>query len=390
MSNTRDGKTQLFTEYTESDERKNYALLETLLRSRMKELYGSAKRAYRDTHAKSHAAVRAHIEIFDIDESTIKQKLPDTGLTAAQAEGISIRQGLFARPGRYPVWLRFANGNGTRNPDSAGDTRSMSVKIIGVEGERLVESYKTDNQDIVTQNCDIFFISSIACYFSFLKAIFKSKILLVIWLLFHLGQALALKRITKFAPKSLLTERYWSGSAYSLGKSQQPDTCPDADSRSYPAVVKYSFTPVSPQEPHHELPRTSLDIAKRELPRNYYREELIEQLAKPDAKYCWDLGIQFQTDPDMSIDDITVSWPEDKSPFFTVGRLTVEHQVIDFKQQFDFCENLTFAPWNGLSAHRPVGALNRLRKLVYPLVAAYRHNKIGDDYREPTNLEMND
>ena len=79
-----------------------------------------------------------------------------------------------------------------------------------------------------------------------------------------------------------------------------------------------------------------------------------------------------------------------ESPFFTVGRLTVEHQVLDFKKQFDFCENLTFAPWNGLSAHRPVGALNRLRKLVYPLVAAYRHNKIGDDYREPTNLEMND
>ena len=390
MSNTQEGSKKLFTEYTEAGERKNYSLLETLLRNRMEKLYGNKKRAYRDTHAKSHAAVKAHIEIFDIDEGEIGAKLSSTGLSPSYIEKLSIRQGLLARPGRYPVWLRFANGNGTRNPDSAADTRSMSVKIMGVEGERLLESYETDNQDIITQNCDIFFISSIGYYYSFLKAIFKSKISLIIWLLFHIRQALALKKITSFAPKSLLTERYWSGSAYSLGKSLQPETCPDVASRSYPAVVKYAFTPVSPEDPGHMLPRTPLDIPKKSLPINYYREELIEQLAKPDARFCWDLGIQIQSDTSMSIDDITVSWSEEKSPFISVGRLTVEHQLIDFDEQFDFCENLTFSPWNGLSAHQPVGALNRLRRLVYPLVAAYRHKKIGDDYREPTNLEMKD
>jgi catalase len=154
--------------------------------------------------------------------------------------------------------------------------------------------------------------------------------------------------------------------------------------------VKYAFTPVSPEAPHHELPRTPLSQPKKSLPENYYREELIEQLSKPNAKYCWNLGIQFQTDTEMSIDDITVSWSEQQSPFFTLGRMTVEHQLIDYEKQFNFCEDLTFAPWNGLSVHRPVGALNRLRRFVYPLIASYRHKKDGDDYREPTNLEMND
>ena len=69
---------------------------------------------------------------------------------------------------------------------------------------------------------------------------------------------------------------------------------------------------------------------------------------------------------------------------FTVGRLRVQHQEINFTQQCDFCENLQFAPWNGLSLHRPVGALNRLRALVYPIVAQYRHRKQELDYQEPS------
>jgi hypothetical protein len=381
----------LFTEYTEINEASNYGRLTTLISGQMEKLYGGAKRALRDTHAKSHAAVMAHLEIFDIDEAEIKARLSEIGLTDAQIQKITVKQGLFAKPGRYPVWLRYANGNGGTHPDKSADTRSMSVKIMGVEGSRLKEAFEPNNQDIITQNCDIFFIDTIQDYFGFLKAIFKSKILLVIWLLFHIRQALALRKITSIAPKSLLTERYWSGSAYALGTSDQgQETCPDVESVTYPAVVKYAFTPVAAEAPHTELARQPIDLPKKEISKNYYRDELITQLAKPDAKYCWNLGIQFQTSPEMSIDNLLVSWPENESPFFTVGRLTVEHQIIDFQKQYNFCENLKFAPWHGLAVHRPVGALNRLRGFVYPLVAAYRHKKIGDDYKEPNDFEMRD
>ena len=92
----------------------------------------------------------------------------------------------------------------------------------------------------------------------------------------------------------------------------------------------------------------------------------------------------------MSIDNLTVSWPEEQSPLFTVGRLTVEQQDIDFEKQREFCENLTFSPWHGLAVHRPVGALNRLRRVVYPLVASYRHRKNGVSYTEPVDLHMKD
>ena len=82
--------------------------------------------------------------------------------------------------------------------------------------------------------------------------------------------------------------------------------------------------------------------------------------------------------------DVTISWSEQDSQLITVGRLTVSQQTINFAEQCDFCENLRFAPWNGLEVHHPVGALNHLRTLVYPIVANYRHQKRGVNYQEPT------
>ncbi len=382
----------LFTEYTERNEAKLYEKLSKLIKGRMEQIYGNSPRALRDTHAKSHAAVRAQVEIFDIDEDTIRRSLAErTELSPSLIQGIAIKQGLFARPQRYPAWLRFANGQGSVQHDRKSDTRSMSVKIIGVEGKRLPESYQSNVQDIITQNGNVFLISTIANYFRFLRAAFRSKLLMLLWLIFHPRQFRALRRMTKLAPKSLLTERYWSGSAFALGLSKTAGKfCPEIASVTYPAVVKFVFTPCMPEEPFNNLPQQKIDLPNGLIPENYYREELIEKLARPDAKYCWNIGIQFQTNEDMSIDDITVPWCEEQSPFFTVGRMTVEHQVIHFEKQFDFCENLTYSPWNGLEVHRPVGALNRLRRLVYPLVKSFRLKKRGVEVKEMTGDESPD
>ena len=164
----------------------------------------------------------------------------------------------------------------------------------------------------------------------------------------------------------------------------------------YPLVVKYGFIPVSPQAPHTPLADearspSALEKAKAAgqngTPDNYYRTEMSQALAQPDAEYCWDFQIQIQTKPSQSIDNVTVVWPESEAPFFTVGRLTVKSQTIDNSAKLDFAENLQFSPWNGLTVHRPVGALNRLRSLVYPLVGNYRHKSRGVDYHEPTGNE---
>ena len=391
---------KLFTEYPEREEQKYYALLAELAKQQMDKLYGQKQLAKRDTHAKTHASVRGNLEIFDFDREIIKKELSaKTKLTEAQIKDIDFKQGLLAQPKQYPVWLRFANGRTTVENDYVADTRSMSVKIMEVEGERLSQSHELHTQDIITQNATIFFIKTIEDYHGFFSSVVESRQAAFKWLLTHPRQFLALQKITKPTPKSLLTEKYWSGSAYSLGLPENFEAKQASlEPITYPLVIKYAFTPVSPQPPYSQLTLQSrpgipklpfvdralaLDLDKSK-PDNYYRDELIQALTKSDAQYCWDFGIQVQTSPKMSIDDVTIPWSEQKSPFFTVGRLTVKYQAIDFAQQEDFAENLRFSPWNGLAVHRPVGALNRLRSVVYPIVAEYRHQKRGIDYQEPT------
>lgn len=396
---------KLFTEYPEQDELKYYDLLIEQAKIRMDNLYKDKERALRDTHAKSHAAVKGTLEIFDFDEEAIKRELSKrASLTPSQLNAISLKQGLLASPKQYPVWLRFANGGFQVKNDYQPDTRSMAVKVMGVEGERLEQSYESKTQDIIVHNSEFFFVKSIKDYHGFFSAVVESKEATKKWLYKHPRQFLALLKGTSQTPKSLLTQRYWSSSASALGLN--PDFDPTQTSLvpvTYPAVIKYAFTPVSPKPPHEEIsfqsrpgiPKLPFSDRAKALgldpnqPDDYYRDDIIQSLAKPDAQYCWDFGIQFQTSPKMSIDDTTVTWRETESPFITVGRLIVKHQIIDFEKQFDFCENLRFSPWNGLAAHRPIGCINRLRGVVYPVVAAYRYQKRGlvSHAQEPTGDE---
>jgi hypothetical protein len=131
---------KLFTEYPEQDERKYYDLLVEQAKLRMDNLYGNKERALRDTHAKAHACVKGTLEIFDFDEEAIKRELGKrASLSSSQLNAISLKQGLLAKPKEYPVWLRFANGATTVYPDYQKDSRSMSVKVMEVEGERLAQ-----------------------------------------------------------------------------------------------------------------------------------------------------------------------------------------------------------------------------------------------------------
>lgn len=391
---------KLFTEYPEKDEAKYCDLMRELVKKNMENLYGDEKKepAKRDTHAKTHAAVQGTLEIFDFDEPAIKQELSKrTSLTEEQLRSISLKQGLFAKPKQYPVWLRFASGAFSVKNDYEGDTRSMAVKVIGVEGERLPQSHELKTHDIIVHNTELFFVRTIKDFHGFFSAVYRAKLSPVfklsplLWLLLHRYEASLLKTSFKRFPKSLLTERYWSASAFSVGlKSDFDPSQPGRVPVEYPAVIKYGFTPVSSQPPHQQLPLESRPESELQRAKasgsedNYYREDIIQALAKPDAEYCWDFQIQFQTSPEMSIDDTTIVWNEEESPFFTVGRLTVKHQKVDSPQESDFGENLSFSPGNGLAVHRPVGAINRLRSIVYPIVADYRHKRRGVKYQEPT------
>ncbi|MNL66665.1 hypothetical protein D3C87_1911650 [compost metagenome] len=79
----------------------------------------------------------------------------------------------------------------------------------------------------------------------------------------------------------------------------------------------------------------------------------------------------------MPIEDTSIVWLEADSPFETVARIRVPPQDFDTPEQNVMCENLSFNPWHGIEAHRPIGGINRLRKAVYEAVSEYRHARNG-------------
>ena len=77
----------------------------------------------------------------------------------------------------------------------------------------------------------------------------------------------------------------------------------------------------------------------------------------------------------MPIEDTSIEWQTSDAPFETVARINVPAQDFDTPRQNLTCDNLSFNPWHGIEAHRPIGGINRLRKAVYESVSEYRHSR---------------
>ncbi len=79
--------------------------------------------ARRGVHPKDHGCVKATF--------TVNPDIPQ-----------KYRAGVFATPGKkYPAWIRFSNATPFLAPDlgkNGPDSRGMAIKMIGVEGETML------------------------------------------------------------------------------------------------------------------------------------------------------------------------------------------------------------------------------------------------------------
>lgn len=118
---------------------------------------------------------------------------------------------------------------------------------------------------------------------------------------------------------------------------------------------------------------------------NFLRESLLASLKKGEA--CFDIFVEPNNEPEKNlIENPTLIWNEQASPFVQVARLNIFQQD-DFTspERISFCENLSFNPWHTDPQLRPMGQINRVRKIVYDGISKYRHdgNKVPEI--EPQN-----
>ena len=292
--------------------------------------------ARRDAHVKAHGCVKAEFRVLD--------NLPP-----------ELRVGLFAAPRPYQAWVRFSNGNGGLQDDKIGDGRGMAVKVMGVEGS------PSTTQDFLMINNPAFFVRNAADYVGFENADPQWRFFLPSWNPFRvrLHEFLIVQTITGQKVTNPLDARYWSMTPFLWGETQ----------------AKFSARRAGPLSPFSSRAGA-----------NFLRDNLVRHLAKTGAAF--DFLVQRRTRPQaMPIEDPTIAWKESDAPFVPVARIEIPaQQGLDQPEALAFCENLSFTPWHGLAAHRPVGGINRVRRAVYEAISRLRHELNGVPRAEPSGF----
>ena len=298
----------------------------------------------RDAHTKAHGCVKGTF--------TVNPNISE-----------DLKVGFFARPATYKSWIRFSNSSPEIKPDGARGALGMAIKVIdGGSPDKSVAILPNSSQDFLLVNHPNFIVENIREYMALQKdpqAYVKNPL--------HLGATAVFLKIMSKKIANPLETQYWSMSAYALGET---------------SAVKYTTVPCSAEvSPYPPSPSENL---------------LAENLAKTlkTKGVCFEFKAQrFVSLQRTPVENPMQEWKEKdlfniSNPFETVGRVTIPAQTFNSPEQEQFCENLSYNPWNTAMEHRPLGNLNRARRSVYKEIATARHEKNSAPFpSEPTGDE---
>jgi hypothetical protein len=277
----------------------------------------------------------------------------------------NFRRGLFAAPGAYRCWIRFSGPGPHIEPDinDVGFV-SISVKVMGVEGEKLWRD-EQHTQDFTA-----------VCTPTFVTPDVKANAHLQYWSRRHLPVFhfidprnhhlldMLMQSLWNETQTNPLGATFYSCVPYLLGQGQ---------------AMQYSFWPMT------TVPR-KIPGLPFSPPDNYLRDNMVRTLEESDVEF--EMRLQIQTDPFlMPIENNAVLWPTRLSPRVPVATLRVPRQKFDYPGQFAFARNLRFNPWHCLPEHRPLGNQSRARKRMYDEMARFRQKMNSVRHIEPTGDE---
>ncbi|TPW31348.1 catalase family protein [Pararhizobium mangrovi] len=304
--------------------------------------YGHAVRA---VHAKGHGLLKGTLTVLD--------DLPE-----------EFAQGVFATPGAHEAWMRISTNPGDIVDDAVSLPRGFALKIAGVAGERLPDA-EGDSQDFVFVNGPIFQAKTSSEFLGNLKMLAGTtdriegvkKVLST----FLRGANAAMASIGKESPK-----------VHSLGGAPNVDPLGETYYSATPFrygdyVAKFSLAPVSDDL----TARTgeSMPIGDdSDAIRNTVRDEM------KAIEGRWELRVQLCRDLEKQpVEDPTVQWDEESSPFHTVAILEAGPQDSwSAEKVAEIDEGMRFSVWTGITAHKPLGSINRARKATYRHSAGFR------------------
>jgi hypothetical protein len=253
------------------------------------------------------------------------------------------RQGLFARPASYEAWVRLSNGGTDVEADRKPDVRGFAIKVRGLSGPGALGSGATESQDFLLINHSAFAFAGPDEFVGLVKNMTKGPGSLLGYLVSRYGFFGALALVKRFgktfnAPfTGFATESFYSAAPIACG----------------PYAVRVRLLPASDEV----KPGAKADWAGNFL--GYLDRGPLQ----------FKLQLQFFVDEARTpIEDASVDWPQDVSPYVTVGVLTVppqDAQSAEGQTLAAAIESAAFDPWCALMDHRPLGEVMRARKVVY-------------------------
>jgi choline dehydrogenase-like flavoprotein len=289
-------------------------------------------RHLRDTHTKGHACVKANVTITHLLSPHL-----DIGFLHGKPNGEKT----------YKAWIRFSNASDHVAADTEPDFRGMAVKLFGVSGERLPDPGDEDNtQDLLFIGHNAFFAGDPQHFHGFFAACTKgggscdpTKNPYVAWhLLTHPRGAYNLLVGRKTYPS--IPDIKWFSAAPSMLGGQ---------------IVKYGAFPCEQQASYNKPGNTSDYLLQR-----------LQNVLDPanNRHFCLNLKVQVRNDLRQPVENTLIAWDDNVAKWQKAARIDIYPQTFSTTAQQEFCERLTFNPWHGLQAHRPVGGINRARRDV--------------------------
>jgi hypothetical protein len=252
------------------------------------------------------------------------------------------KHGMFEQPREYDVWVSLSNGGLDVAHDRVPDIRGFSLRVLDVEGESALRHGPAASQDFTLINQEAFAFPDSGEFVEWVVAASR-------------GKAALFKHAFK---------RYgWLGAPRHLGRMIKAASKPFSGFATEPL---FSALPIA-NGPYAVRVRL-LPAAANGRPASGAGKDWAADFAGRLARQPlhWDLQLQFFASEELTpIENPSVNWP---TPYSTVARLMLPPQLIQSEAGQTLAQQIeaaVFDPWQALAAHRPLGDVQRARKVVY-------------------------
>jgi hypothetical protein len=254
----------------------------------------------------------------------------------------------------------------------------MAIKVIGVDGERLLPDDAGGNQDFLLVNIPILSFGTIGKYRQLIGLLEKNAENPA-----FLQRAMAgVARGVETAVEAVGVEpgpRCAGSRATTIICSARPITrwrrsasaitSPRSAPRRYPTMSALTGKDVDTVED------SPCAISWSSISATQGAEYQLR------AQLCADLD-------KMPVEDAAVLWPEELSPHQPIATLRIPPQDAYSPARRVYGDDvLSFNPWHGIREHQPLGSIMRVRIAAYERSTRYRHEMNAQPRVEPTTID---